>query len=181
MKKALLLVLILFVGLVAVTGCMKKDPTKDFKNPKTITVKGDEGKTLISYDDSGSYKFDKETKVLRNEKKGFRMTFYYSTNTTKQQEEVHKKMKDVKNYTVIDDVEYNGYKGYASIDNKYGTTQVFLYEDKKKDVIFIVQISPLHSLETQKKIKNGTSPKKVLYGIDDVQKILKTVEYKTKD
>ena len=108
------------------------------------------------------------------------MTFYYSTNTSKQQEQVHKAMKNTKNYTVIDNVEYNGYKGYASIDEKYGTAQVFLYVDKKKDVIYIVQISPLHSLETQKKIKSGTSPKKVLYGLDKVQQSLKTVRYKDK-
>ncbi len=179
MKKTLLLILTLFVGLVAITGC-RMNPTSGLKNPKDITLSGKHGKTIISYSDDGTYDFDKETKVLRNEKAGFRMTFYYSTNTSKQQEQVHKAMKNTKNYTVIDNVEYNGYKGYASIDEKYGTAQVFLYVDKKKDVIYIVQISPLHSLETQKKIKSGTSPKKVLYGLDKVQQSLKTVRYKDK-
>ena len=52
--KKTLLFLILFIGLTTITGCIKRNPTAKFKNPKTIEYKTDKGSIKLSYDDDGN-------------------------------------------------------------------------------------------------------------------------------
>ena len=178
MKKInLLLVAILFVGLFAFTGC-KEDPTKDFKNPKTITVEK-KGTTKITYDDDGTYEEDTsyDAKVLKNKEKDFRLYFEYADLTTKDAKTRMENFSKDKNYKVIKDVEFNGYKGFVLIQKEYGTTQVYLYLDEANDVVFTIQISPMNSSDYENGLKDGTNPEDALYKKDKVQEILKTITY----
>ena len=179
MKKInLLLVAILFVGVFALTGC-KKDPTKDFKNPKTITVETKKGTTKITYDDDGTYEEDEsyDAKVLKNKDNDFRLYFEYADLTTKDAKTRLENFSKDKNYKIIKDVEFNGYKGFALTQKTYGSTQVYLYLDEAKDVVFVIQISPMNSSDYEKGIKEGTNPEDALYKKEKVQQILKTITY----
>ena len=177
-KLSVLFIAILLVGVLTITGC-KKDPTKDFKHPKTITVETKKGKTEITYDDNGNYEEDESmgAKILKNQKDDFRLYFEYADLTTKDAKTRLENFSKDKNYKIIKEVEFNGYKGFALIQKTYGTTQVYLYLDEANDVVFVVQVSPMNSSDYENGIKEGTNPADALYNKTKVQQILKTITY----
>lgn len=181
MKKLnLLLITVLLVGLVAITGCDKKnDPTKDFKNPKTITVDTNKGITKITYDDDGTYEEDEsgDEKILKNSDGNFRFSFEYQDLTSKEADNRKNNFSKDKNYKVLSDVEFNGYKGFVIVDKTWATSQVYLYLDEENDVIFLAKVSPTKSNETAEALKTAKNPEDVLYNLDKVQQTLKTITY----
>ena len=183
MKKyiKLLIVFVLLISLVAVTGCgnKKDDPTADFKNPKTISYKTDKGTIKLTYDDDGTYEVEKNDPyvILRNRDNNFRIDIDYSSNTVKQQNTSKENFKKDKNYTIIDDLEFNGYKGYAMVQNEYTTTNVYLILDEENDVVSNIKVSPIMTSDATKELDKGTKPEKVLFKQEKVQQILKTVQY----
>ena len=178
--KTLLITLILFIGVVIISGCDKKDdPTKNFKNPKTIEYKTEKGTIKLTYDDDGTYEVDKNDPyvILKNKDDNFRIDIDYSNNTVKQQESSKENFKKDKNYTIIDGLDFNGYKGYAMVQNQYTTTNVYLVLDEEEDIISNIKVSPVMTSIVTEKLDKGTKPEKVLYYNEKVQQILKTVEY----
>lgn len=179
MKKFnILLVAIFLVGILSLTGC-KNDPTKDFKNPKTISLKTSKGTTNISYDDDGSYEEAESTdsKILKNSDNNFRITFEYKDLTVKDAKTRESNFKKDKNYKVISDVEFNGYKGFVLVDKRYASSQVYLYLDEEKNVVLSAQVSPMKTTETEEELKKASNPEDVLYNKKQVQQILKTITY----
>ena len=138
MKRKLLLLLVLFVGIIFMTGCSKKnDPTAGFKNLKSIEYKTDKGKITLWYDDDGTYEVVKNDPyvTLKNADGNFRVDIDYSKNTTKSQEISKTNFAKDKNYTIIDNVKFRDYDGYIMIDNRYATAIAYLYLDKENDII----------------------------------------------
>ena len=176
--KKLLVALVLFVGLFVITGC-KKDPTAGFKNPKTIEYKTDKGTIKLSYDDDGNYDVEKNDPyvILRYRNKNFRIDIDYSNNTVKQQNTTKENFKKDKNYTIIDNLDFNGYKGYAMVQNEYTTTNVYLVLDEENDIISNIKVSPIMTSVATKELDKGTKPADVLFNQEIVQQILKTVQY----
>lgn len=177
----LLLVFILSISLLIVTGCEKKnDPTAGFKNPKTIQYKTEKGTLTLTYDDDGTYEVEKNNPyvILKNKEANFRIDMDYSNNTVKQQQTSKENFKKDKKYTIIDNLEFNGYKGYAMIQNEYTTTNVYLTLDEESEVISNIKVSPVMTSEATKKLDKGTKPEDVLFNQKKVQQILKTVTYK---
>lgn len=175
MKKRLLLVLVLLVGIFSLTGCKEKEIK--FKNAKTFSVNGEKGIISVQYDDDGTYELIDDGKVLKNTEGNFRYSFEFGKNKIEQQEKIKEAMKKRESY-YIEDVEYGGYKGYIVVDKNYASTQVILYADTGNDTILLLKISPVQSLEANKKIKEGVEPKDVLFNQEKVQKSLKTIKYK---
>lgn len=178
--KALLFVLVLFVSVIIVTGCNKKnDPTANFKNPKTIEYKTSKGTTKLTYDDDGSYEVEKNDPyvILRNRDNNFRIDMDYDNSTVKQQETSKENFKKDKNYTIIDDLNFNGYEGYAMIQNQYTTANIYLILDKENDIVSNIKVSPIMTSEASKELDKGTKPADVLFNQEKVQQILKTVQY----
>ena len=176
--KILLVALVLFAGLFIITGC-KKDPTAEFKNPKTIEYKTEKGTIKLTYDDDGNYEVENNNPyvILKNKDNNFRIDIDYSNNTVKQQNISKENFKKDKNYTIVDDLEFNGYKGYAMIQNEYTTANIYLILDEENDIISNIKISPVMTSEATKELDNGTKPKDVLFNQEKVQQILKTVQY----
>lgn len=180
MKKyfGLLFVLVIAISLVAVTGCNAKVTVKggiaDFKNPKSIKYKTDKGTMKLTYDDDGTYEVVENDPyvTLKNKDGNFRIDMDYSSNTIKQQEQSKNNFKKDKNYTIIDDLEYNGYKGYAMIQNEYGTANIYLTLDEKNEVISNIKVSAVTTEEIKGK------PEDAYFNNKKVQKTLKTLEYK---
>lgn len=180
-KKSILLVAVLFVGLLMFTGCDKKkeEETKksDLKNPKTITVEGKKGKVEVTYDDDGNYEYAAGEEVtLKNTKSNFNFTFSFGTNTIARQEKLKERNAKADGYEVLD-VKYNGYSGYVVINETLSITQVVLYVDKANEVVFIAKAKPVNTTKAKNAIKNGTDPKDVIYNLKNVQQILSSIEY----
>lgn len=174
MKKNIIILLTLFI--VLITGCTKEKNNLNFKNPKTMTFKDTQGQITLTYEDDGTFEYIESENVLKNEFDNFRYALSFGTNTIEQQEKIKEKMnKDT--YEIIDNVEFNGYKGYVAIDKKYATATVFLYVDKKEDITIIIKVSPVQSIKSQEKINTGANPKNVIYNLPKVQKTLKSVKY----
>ena len=112
--KRLVLLFVLLVGVLALTGC-EEDPTKGFKNPKTIEYKTEKGTIQLTYDDDGTYEVETNDPyvVLKNKENNFRIDMDYSNNTVEQQNTSKENFKKDKNYTITDNLEYRHYKGYA--------------------------------------------------------------------
>ena len=176
--KKVLLILVLFVGLFIFAGC-EKDPAKDFKNPKEITVKGDKGNAIVTYDDDGSYEEDESgnEKILKSSDNGFRLSLEFQTLTVSDAKTRESNFKKDSNYTVISDVEYRGSKGFVIVNNKYADAQVYLYLDEENDVVFLVKVGPMRTNEVLDEIAKGKKPEDILYKNETVQQILKTVKY----
>ena len=178
--KKTLLFLILFIGLTTITGCIKRNPTAKFKNPKTIEYKTDKGSIKLSYDDDGTYEVYKNIPyiVLKNKDSNFRIDIDYSNNTIKQQEESKKLFKKNSKYLIIDNIKFNGYKGYAMVQKQYTTTNIYLVLDKKNNIISNIKVSPVITSNAIKELNKKTKPEDVLYKQEKVQQILKTIQYK---
>lgn len=174
MKKNIIVLLTLFM--IIITGCTKEKNELNFKNPKTLSFKDTQGQITLTYEDDGTFEYIESENVLKNEKENFRYALSFGTNTIEQQEKIKEKMnKD--SYEIIDKVKFNGYEGYVAIDKKYATATVILYVDKKEDVTALIKISPVQSIKSEEKIKNGKDPKEVIYNLDKVQKTLKSIKY----
>ena len=175
------LFLVLAVGILFVAGCGKVDPTKDFKNPKTITIKGDKSTTYVTYDDDDdTYELDESgsEKILKNKEKNFRLSFEFSNDTIKDLKTRRDNFsKDTEKYEVISEVEFNENKGFAIIDKKYATVSVYVFLDEEKDIAFVAKVSDMNPSETEKTI-NEKGAKEALYNKTTVQQILKTINYK---
>ena len=180
MKKNLkaLIALVLVFTVFVCTGC-EKDPASSFKNPKTIEYKTEKGTTKLTYDDDGTYEEEKSGNyvILRNRDNNFRIDIDYAKNTVKQQESAKENFAKNSNYTIIDNVEFNKYKGYIMIDNRYTTAIAYLYLDKENDVVSYIKVSPIKSTDAMKEVENGKKAEEVLYNQEKVQQILKTVKY----
>lgn len=176
--KSLLFTLILFIGVLTITGC-KKDPTANFKNPKTIEYTTSKGTIKLTYDDDGSYTVDKNDPyvILKNKEKNFRIDIDYSNSTVKQQETTKENFKKDKDYKIIDDLEYNGYKGYVMIQKEYTTANLYLVLDEENDIVSNIKVSPVMTSEAIKELDKGTKPEDVLFNQSTVQEILNTVQY----
>ena len=78
---------------------------------------------------------------------------------------------------VINNIEFNGYNGYVSINRKYGTADVYLYMDEDTNTVINIRISTTDTTEILKELKDN-NPEEVLYEQDYIQNILKTIKYK---
>lgn len=176
--KALIFILVLFVGVITITGC-KKDPTAGFKNPKTIQYKTSKGTLKLTYDDDGTYNVEKNDPyvILRNRDNNFRIDMDYDNSTVKEQQTTKENFKKNKDYIIIDDLELNGYKGFAMIQKEYTTTNIYLVLDEKNDIISNIKVSPVITSDATDKLKKGTKPEDVVFNQEKVQQILKTVQY----
>ncbi len=176
--KIILAVFVLLVGLFAVTGC-EKDPTKGFKNPKTITLKGKKGTLEVTYDDDGSYEESDyssgDGKILKNADKNFRFGIEFLNKTVKELEQTKGYLKKDSKREVLD-VEYRKYKGFVAIDQDWGTADVYLYLDEENDVTVNLRVSPNRS----ERVKNAKEAKDLIFGQETVQEILRTVKYTSK-
>ena len=177
--KNLMLLFVFFVGVVALTGCNNDDPTKNFKNPKTIEYKTEKGTIQLTYDDDGTYEVDKNDPyvVLKNKEGNFRIDMDFSNNTVEQQESSKENFKKDKNYTITDNLEFRGYKGYAMTQNEYTTTNVYLILDEANDIVSNIKVSPVMTSLATDELDKGTKPVDVLFNQEKVQQILKTVKY----
>ncbi|MBQ2640263.1 MAG: hypothetical protein IJF92_05860 [Bacilli bacterium] len=177
--KILTIVLVLIViGIIAL--CIKYTLSLRFKNPKTITINKDNTKVSLTYDDDGKYninKIDKSEIILKNSSKKFRIDFMYGYQSIKKQKKAMKYAEKDNRLLVIEDVEFHGYKGYASINRKYGTVDIYLYLDEKSDVYVNIRIDTTDTKEILKELKKR-DPDKVLYKKSYIQKILRTIKYK---
>ena len=180
MKKymKLLLVVVLAVALVAVTGC-DKDPAASFKNPKTIKYTTDKGTISLTYDDDGSFEVDENDPyvVLKNKGKNFRIDMDFSNSTVKEQETTRDNFKKDKDYLIIENLEYRGYKGYAMVQKEYTTTNLYLVLDEANDIVSNIKVSPVMTSTATDELEKGKKPEDVLFNQETVQQILKTVKY----
>ena len=178
MKNSFKLLLILLVSVLIIAGC-EKNPTASFKNPKEIEYNTDKGSIILTYDDNGNY--EEETsgyyKILKNRKENFRIDMDYAKSTVKQQKTAMKNFDKLDRYTVIKDVKFGKYSGDVLIDDKYTTAILYLYFDKKNNIISYIKISPLRTNDAMKEIEKGSKAENVLYNKEEVQKILKTIKY----
>jgi len=175
----LLAVLLLFVGLFVITGCKNDDPTKNFKNPKSISYTTTKGTIKLTYDDDGTYEVVKNDPyvTLKNKDENFRVDIDYNNNTIEQIKKTKEAWKKDKRYTIIDNVKYGIYEGFVQIDNTYATAILYLYLDEESDVLSYIKVSPVMSSPAEEEIKNGKKPEDVFYNNEKVQQILKTVQY----
>ena len=178
MKKInLFLVAVLVLGVFALTGC-KEDPTKNFKNPKEITIKSSKkGETIVTYDDDGNYEVETygDEKLLKNSEADFRITFRYATDTLKQVKDKETNFKKDKNWKVVSDLEYNGYKAFALISKTNASAEVYVFLDEDNEAVLRVNVSHMKSHDYDKEIKKD--PAKLLFDKEKVQQTLKTVKY----
>lgn len=178
MKKILKSLLLITIILIISTGCNKKDPTtKDFKNPKTISFEEEKGKIELSYDDNGNYEEQdyvsgKAGKILKNKENNFRMAIEFYEQSSRELEKTKKLLEDSNN-RIIFDVEFRNMKGFALISKTDGTTDIYLYANKKSDVIVNIRISSIEKRD----LKNVKDMKEVLFNQEEVQQILKTIKY----
>jgi len=171
-----ILIIVLFVGVFLVTGCGKKETPK-FDNPKTVTIEGEKGKVEVTYEDNGTFEFnDGEEKILKNTEGNYAFTFSFSPNTIAKQEKLKERNAKADGFTV-EDVTYNGYKGYAVINETQAITQVVLYTDVLNEVIFIAKAKPINNTNARNTIKNGANPKDVIYNREEVQNMLNSIKY----
>ncbi len=182
MKKLSLLVVLLLVFGVFVVGC-DEDPTKNFKNPKEIKLKGDKGTTVVTYDDDGNYELQTygNGKILLNSDENFRIDFEYTTDTLKQVNDKVKNFKKDKNWKVVENLKFRGYKAFSLVNKTYATAETYIYLDEDNEVILKAKISPTKTLETEKEIKKTKNIEDVLLNKDKVQQTLKTIKYTKKD
>ena len=184
MKKLnLLLVAVMLVGVLIFTGCGKDDPTKDFKNPKTITLfETKQGTVKVSYDDDGTYEEDLkgDTKVLKSSENEFRLAFEIAKKTAKETDDSEGYAKKDDRNKVISDLNFNGYEAYAVVNKEFTSTYMYVYLDKENDVIMKVQISPIMTSVALKELESGKKPEDVLFYKEKVQQILNTIELSSK-
>ena len=180
MKKhfKLLLVLVMVATVFVAAGC-SNDPAAKFKNPKTIEYKTEKGTIQLTYDDDGTYEVDKNDPyvVLKNKDANFRIDMDFSNNTVKEQETSKANFKKDKNYTITDNLKFNGYSGYAMTQNQYTTTNIYLVLDEKNDIVSNIKVSPVMTSTATEELDKGTKPVDVLFNQEKVQQILKTVKY----
>ena len=171
------LILVLSIGVLFVTGC-EEDPTKDFKNPKVITVSSDKGSVEVTYDDDGGYEIDEsgDEKILKNKDNNFRFSFEFVSDSIKDLKTRRDNFSKDSKYEVISDVEFRGNKGYVIIDKTYATAQVYLFLDESNDVAFLAKISDMSTSKTEEDIKSKGA-KDAIYNTEKVQQILKTIKY----
>ena len=192
MKKSatkIIFAIVLVVGIFTLTGCgkkkaeTKKEETKassKFKNPKAIKLESDKGTVEVTYEDDGSIEESSagSDQILKNADQNFRIFFEYGKKDVESQEKQKENYKKSESYDVIEDVKFGGYEGFAAVDKKYGTTQVFLYLDKENNVILVAKVSPVQSAKAAEAVESAKSAADVLYNLDDVQEILETITYK---
>jgi len=180
MKKyiKLFLILVVAVSVIALTGC-EQDPAAKFKNPKTISYKTEKGTISLTYDDDGTFEVDKNDPyvILKNKDKNFRIDMDFSDNTVKEQQTSKENFAKDKKYTITDNLEYRGYKGYAMTQNEYTTTNLYLVLDEENDIVSNIKVSPVITSDATAELDKGTKPEDVLFNQETVQQILKTVKY----
>ena len=180
MKKVLnyALILVLFVGVLFVTGCNNDDPTKDFKNPKVLTIKGDKGSVEVTYDDDKKYEEQESSDemILKSSDYNMRISFAFSSDTIKDLKTRRDNFSKDSKYEVIKEVEFRGNKGYVIIDKTYATAQVYLFLDETKDVAFVAKVSDMSPSTTEKLIESKGA-KDALYNTEKVQEVLSTIKY----
>ena len=178
MKKSFKVLTIIFsIAIVfTVVGCSNSNPVEKYKKPRTVTIKNNKHKVTLTYDNDGAYaenKIGNGEVVLINSDKKFRLDFMYGNQDIGEQKKSMKYSRDDDRLVLIDHVKFNGYKGYVTINKKYGTVDVYLYVHNKVVNINISTTDTTGILEELKKEK----PEKVLYKKEDVQNILKTIKY----
>ncbi len=173
MKKT---IIALFIITTIISGCSKKDPLlKNLENPKTIELETEKGKIEISYDDDGNYEeqdytSEKKGKILKNKEENFRIALEFYEQTNKELEKT-KNLLEQANSRKIFDVEFRKINGFASI-SKEGTTDLFLYADKKNNIIINIRISQLDNKEiTEQNVED------ILFNNEKIQQILSTIKY----
>lgn len=173
--------LVIFAVLLLMTGCNKNDdPNANFKNPKKIEYKTKKGTIQLTYDDDGTYEVTKNDPyvTLRNRDSKFRIDMDYEDSTVEQQEKTIENFgKDTENYTIIKNVNFNGYKGNVMISKKYATANVYLYLDENSDIISNIKVSAIMTSDVTDALDKGKKAEDILYNQEKVQQILKTVKY----
>ena len=174
----LLRIIVVIIIVFSLVGC-KKNPASSFKNPKSIKLNTDTGSIKVTYDNDKTFTEQtiNEKKILRNDSSNFYMIISFADKKTSDVERLKQNYKRAKIYEVIDNIEYNGYKGFAIVDKKYTTTQVYLYINKNKNIIGKIKISPININKAMAKLKKTDSAKKVTYEQKEVQDILNTIRY----
>ena len=181
MKKNGIKILVLLVLSLSLTGCFGR-----MKNPKTVEVIKGANKMEVTYPDNKDNELMTvgNTQIIKNAKLNYKIICGFENRTIKEQNEQRKRL-EKGNSTIIKDVNFNGYKGYAQISKITGSSQVYLYVNKKDDVVFSAKLSSvdldmrISELLDKKtgQIKKGKKAEDSLYNIKEVQEILKTVKY----
>ena len=181
MKKNGIKILVLLVLALSLTGCFGK-----MKNPKTVDVIKGTNKMEITFPDNKDNELMTvgSTQIIKNAKLNYKIICSFENRTIKEQNEQRKRL-EKGNSTIIKDVNFNGYKGYAQISKITGSSQIYLYVNKKDDVVFSAKLS---SVDLDKRInelldkktgqlKKGKKAEDALFNVKEVQEILKTVKY----
>lgn len=170
-------IIIILLLVFTLTGCSNVFSGK-FKNPTTVTISKNNTKISLTYDDNGKYDEDEISNsevVITNSDKKFRIDFMYGSGSVKRQKKLIKYAKANNKLIVIDNIKFNGYKGYVTINKKYGTANIYLYMDDS--IVSNIRISTTDTTEILEEL-NKRSPKDVLYKDDEIQSILKTIKFK---
>ena len=180
-KKIVIIIIIICILALLLIFCKilsNKRIVVNFKNPKTIAVTNNKHNVSVTYDDNGKTKFiDGDIKTIENEKDNFKIKLKINNYTVKEQERVKQNFLNSKDF-IVKDVKIGDYKGYYVTDNKKSYTLLFLYVNEREDVVLEAKISPSTIKEVEKKLKKGTSPEDIIYNLDEVQKILSTINYR---
>ena len=175
-----LTIIITLLLVFIITGCGKDKIVSKFKHPKTITISNNKSKVSLTYDDNGKYDADKVSKkeiILTNTSKNFRIDFMYGNQSIEKQKKSMRYAKADGRLLVLNNIIFNKYSGYVSINRKYGTSDIYLYMNKDTDTVVNIRISTTNTTKILKELKTS-DPEEVLFEQDYIQDILETVEYK---
>ena len=178
-KNIIIVATIIFIIIAAIV-CSFIFKKNNIDNRKDFSVESDKNIVTFSYD-SKKYEINKNNEIYSVDGT-FRMHFKIGKETIERLENRRKNLNDAKDKYDVKMVNFNGYKGYAKIDKKYGVFEInlSLNKDKKNPVSVVIRTLPLNLQKANERIKNGENPEDILYNLSDVQKILHSIKYSVK-
>lgn len=174
MKKSYVLLFILLVSVTLLSGCDRL-----VKNPRTISVKTDKGVATITYDDNRQYQLNglANNYFLQNNALNFSMFISNYTGKKDEQDKLKKEFKEDKDSKYLEKVKINKYSGFGRINKKTGATDLYIYLDKKNNIILCIKIN---ATDTKKIKKDEKKPENMVYNKEEIKEILNTLKYKEK-
>ena len=172
-KKNIIILILLIVPIILLTGCDKL-----VHNPRTIKVKTDKGNATLVYDDSRQFQLNSLANNYFLQNSALNFTMFISNYTGKQEdhEKQKKEFAEDKDSKYLEKVKINKYTGYGRVNKKTAATELYIYLDKKNNIVLCIKINATDGkkLKKQKNIEDTFLKKK------EIKEILDTLKYKNK-
>ena len=175
MKKKIILIILIIVGLFAVTGCNKNSNSSENKANSLITISSNEKTYVTTFRSSNDGFVQKDPKYsqIHSEKLGVFISFDYieSPKETYDYYKTHNlfgyeySKEDVKDYT------WNNYSGYTyNVGKKEMYFRILLVDDKENSVVLTAYVGDKHTIDDLDMSKTFNSK--------EFQDFLNTIEFK---